>query len=465
MSTRRLVWRTILALVAIALPLTLAIAHPEDPKSGGLGPAMPGSGHVGEPLLPDRAGLILDFPAKNVALLSWLTPEDLSGEVQRANDIWGYVSPSGREYAIIGLERGTGFVDITDPVRPKVLKVARGPESIWRDIAVYREHAYAVNETGGGVQVFDLTAIDDGKVKKLEPVQDLGLVTAHNISVNEESGFAYLSGPNLAGGGLVALDLEDPARPVVLEGTWPNHYVHDVLVVSYTKGRYKGREIAFAFAAERGVEIIDVTDKANMVSLSNVPYPNLAYCHSGWLSKNRKFLYVNDELDERETSEIASTQTYILRVDDLDAGRYVSTFSTGEESIDHNSMVDGRTLFAANYSSGLRVMSVKNPGRPKEIAYFDTHPEATSVGFDGAWGVYATFPSKRVIVSDIQRGLFVLDPMRVKDMVALQARRAPRDPRPPTEPPTAAPEGPATPPGVGTLPAARDERPGRRIER
>ena len=95
---------------SVAAPLTavlllflvpVLIAH-DDAKEEEAGPILPGTGHVGQAMLPDDDGEIMGFPAKNVALLSWLTTEDISGLAQKASDIWGYVSPKGREYAIIG---------------------------------------------------------------------------------------------------------------------------------------------------------------------------------------------------------------------------------------------------------------------------------------------------------------------------------------------------------------------------
>ncbi len=367
-----------------------------------------GSGHVGDPLLPEN-GRILDFAAENVALLSWLSPEDITGVAQTANDVWGYVSPSGREYAILGLRTGTAFIEVTDPVSPKVVKVVKGRRSTWRDMAVHGEYAYSVNERGGGIQVIDLRKIDRGKVKVVDRVKDVGLATIHNITVNSESGYAYLSGSNLAGGGLVAVDLADPARPRVEPGGWPFHYVHDALVVSYVDGAHAGREIAYAFAGETGLAIIDVTDKSDLFTVGIHEYPGLAYSHSGAIGRKLRYLYANDELDELEGNVTTST-TYIFNIKDLENARFVRSVSTGEETIDHNSMVRGKWLYQANYESGLQVFDVKRPGRPERRAFFDTYPDDDHVGFNGAWGIFADFPSGIVILSDIQRGLFVLQP-------------------------------------------------------
>ena len=65
-----------------------------------------------------------------------------------ANDIWYYVSPTRREYAILGLRTGTGFVDVTDPYNPVVVGAITDATSIWSDMKTYSTYAYNVNEDG-----------------------------------------------------------------------------------------------------------------------------------------------------------------------------------------------------------------------------------------------------------------------------------------------------------------------------
>lgn len=393
-----------LALALLVAGIWTANAH--DQQKGG--EPWSGSGHVGDPLLPQE-GRILDFSAQKVAMLSWLSPEDITGVTQTANDVWGYVSPSGREYAIIGLRFGTAFVEITDPLNPKVLKTIPGSSSTWRDIAVYDQYAYSVTEGGGGIQVIDLRKIDKGKVKIANRVQDLGLETVHNITVDPDSGYAYLSGSNLARGGLVAVDLSDPAKPVVEAGNWTESYVHDVVTVTYSKGPHAGREIVYAFAGETGIAIIDVTDKANMFTVDVLTYPGLSYSHSGAVDRKLKYLYANDELDEL-AGEVPNSTTYLFKIKDFENARLIKSFTSGAPTIDHNGFVRGNWLYQANYESGLRVYKIKRPKNPRQLAFFDTYPDADHPDFNGAWGVFAGYPSGVVVVSDIQRGLFVLLP-------------------------------------------------------
>ncbi|GIR50180.1 MAG: hypothetical protein CM15mP58_22770 [Burkholderiaceae bacterium] len=70
----------------------------------------------------------------------------------------------GREYAIIGLDNGTAFIDITIPNLPVIIGKlpTQTEDSSWRDIKVFGNYAYIVSEADNhGMQVFDLTHLRD----------------------------------------------------------------------------------------------------------------------------------------------------------------------------------------------------------------------------------------------------------------------------------------------------------------
>jgi len=259
----------------------------------------------------------------------------------------------------------------------------------------------------------DLSNIDDGVVDHVGNVQDQGHSSTHNIVANPASGYLYLAGANVGNGGLVAVNISDPASPT-LEGAWTQMYVHDAQVHTYTEGPYAGREIAFCGAGfnggwdASGLRIVDVTDKSSMVTLGEIQYPGAVYAHQCWLSEDGTLLYLDDELDE-DGGQVPSTTTHVFDVSDLENPTLASTFTNGLPSIDHNLYIHDGKAFCANYRSGLRVWDLTDPLSPTEVAYFDTYPENDGANFNGAWSSYPFFPSGTVIVSDMNRGLFVLD--------------------------------------------------------
>ena len=135
--------------------------------------------------------------------------------------------------------------------------------------------------------------------------------------------------------------------------------------------------------------------------------PDGACAHQGWLSEDRKYVYLNDEFDE-VSSDIPTT-TYVLDVADLTEPTFVTAFSNGLPSTDHNLMVRGNFVFEANYTSGLRIYKAADPSLSEEGGYFDTYPANDMPGFNGAWSVYTDLPSGNGLVSAIQGGRIVLE--------------------------------------------------------
>jgi len=377
-----------------------ALAHPDDPKEKDRVPRYEGPGYR---LGQDSP---IGFPSEGVLLMSWMPLGEFGG-YSSANDCWGYESPSGREYAIIGLSSATGVVEITDPGNPQIVGVISAPSSTWRDIKVYDEYAYAVSEGGGGIQVLDLTDADNGNVSLAGSVG--GNSSSHNVALDEESGFLYLTGGS--GNGLVIYDLSDPANPVQV-GAWPDRYVHDAQIVTYTSGKYAGRQIAFCCSGfsggsvETGIDILDVTNKGDILDLARMEYPNGAYSHQAWLNDDRSLLYLNDEADEGGG---AFTRTIVVNVTDIEAPFTAGQFDNGNTAIGHNLYVrpDGM-IFEANYRSGLRVFDASShPLNPEEVGFFDTWEGDDNANFNGLWSCYPLFSSGTVIGSDVEKGLFV----------------------------------------------------------
>ncbi len=353
-----------------------------------------------------------EFDSSNITLLAHIPLNNFTGvDSTEGNDCWGYVSPSGKEYAIMGLMGGYAFVDITNPSSPVIVDKVTGPVSMWHDVKVVGEYAYGVSEGGSGVQVMDLSDIDSGNVSLVTNWESGGYSTTHNIIANEEAGTLWLAGANVGNGGLLHVDISNPASPS-FDGGWTEMYVHDAQVVTWHDGALDGRELAFVAGGfsggfqSTGLRVVDVTNPNNPTTLSTLFYPNAGYAHQVWLSTDRKYLYLNDELDEGAT--VSVTTTRIINVEDPANPFLVDTYTTGKAAIDHNLYTRDHVVYQANYRSGLRVFDAIDPTNPVEVAYFDTFPNSDSAEFNGAWSSYPFFPSGNIIVSDIERGLFVM---------------------------------------------------------
>jgi choice-of-anchor B domain-containing protein len=395
-----------------------------------------GQGNAPSTFAPCVDGMAADFfPCDGVDMLSHVSHAELGTSF--VNDIWGWTDPqTGGDYALVGSSEGTVFVDISDARRPEVLGLLPTASTeggaFWRDIKVHDDHAFVVSEhTDHGVQVFDLTRLRDWEGEYTTYDEDAhydGHGSAHNIAINEDTGFAYSVGVGQVrddidcdGGGLHIIDVNDPTDPTYA-GCFDDHgYVHDTQCVVYDgpDSRYQGNEICFNSNAlgwggedHHFVDVVDVTDKGAPVSLARMAYPDAGYSHQGWLTPDQTHFLHGDEGDELIHG--APTTTRVWDVTDLENPEMIQVFENDTTSIDHNIYTKGGYAYASNYTSGLRVYDTRDVAGEglREVAFFDLYPENDNASFEGGtWSNYPYFRQKGVVAaSSIDRGLFVLQP-------------------------------------------------------
>lgn len=370
------------------------------------------------------------YPCDNVDMMSRLGLEELGAgvpddlpQVQFLNEIWGWTDSATRtDYALIGSNAGMVVVDVSDAKRPDVIGIlpTRTEGSfIWRDIKVYKDHAFVVSEDPGhGVQVLDLTAVrdvtDDYTIFAETAYYD-GVGSAHNIAINTNTGYAYVVGAESGtedgcAGGLHMLDISDPGSPTFVACYADHGYIHDTQCVVYEgpDADYQGRELCFSAAAQFGgfspegifntLSIVDVTDKAKPVAIANYEYAGDGYSHQGWLTPDQRFFLHNDELDEF-FGQVSGTTTRIFDLVDLDAVTEPVAVQDSVPSIGHNAYTEGDRLTASNYTAGLRIYSTENlaDGELPLTGYFDVFPDSDDPFFGGSWGHYPYFSQKNLI--------------------------------------------------------------------
>ncbi len=390
-------------------------------------------------------GVAGEYECKDINLESHLPLSQMSSSPTSANDIWGYRDlNNNREYAILGLNNGTLVVDVTDPTNPVEVGTIVGERSTWRDVKVYqyldnndnsyKVYAYVTTEAIGGFQVIDLTDAPNS-VSLANTVNVFR--SAHNVYLGNidyatgtanpgESPYLYIAGSNLGSGSQSGsfriFDLDDPVNPKLVTDPSSAFYMHDATSMTINDSRtdqcasgHNPCELLIDFSSDRSfnnsrinVDIWDTTDKSNPSLLSSSTYNNASYIHSGWYSKDKNYIFVQDELDERDRG--VNTTLYVLDIRNLKSPSIVGSYVGPTRAIDHNGFTLGDKYYMSNYKRGLVVLDVSNPVVPTEIGFFDTYPipAANDSEFDGAWGAYPYLPSGNILVSDISNGLYVL---------------------------------------------------------
>ncbi len=394
------------------------IANPnqEDINNNGIGDVCDVAGNPNA-LSHCENGLAGIYPCNGYDLMGYISIEELGGNGASGTDCWGWTdTTTGKENALVGTSTGTTFIDISDTQNLSIIGVlpTATVNSSWRDIKVYKNYAFIVSEHAldYGMQVFDLTRLRDTQnIPKTFTVDAhyTGFGSAHNVVINEDSGYAYVVGTDTFNGGPHFVNIQNPINPFAEGGFSGGGYSHDAQVVTYNgpDTDYTGHEILVG-SNEDEVVIADITDKTNPIVISSIGYSDIGFTHQGWFTQDLKYFIVGDEVDEINFG--FNSRTLVFDFTDLDNPLLHTTYTGPTGAIDHNGYINGNIYYLANYSAGVRLIDISGieNGNLTEVGYFDTYPLHNNASFNGAWNVYPYFESGNIIISDIEGGLFII---------------------------------------------------------
>lgn len=312
------------------------------------------------------------------------------------SNIGGYVDSQGNEYALVGYEFGLSIVNVTDPANPFIAFDVPGTQSIWREVKTWQSYAYVTTEgCCNGLQIINLSYLPDSvqsRYWKGSGAIANQLNTIHSLHI--EDAHVYLHGSNLFNGASVIANLNDPWNPVY-EGHTPGTYVHD--------GYVRNDRLYSAHIYDGYFSVFDVTNKSNPVLLATQNTPT-NFTHNTWLNDAGNVLFTTDE---NNSSYLASYD-----ISDLNNIRELDRIQVtpGSGSIVHNTHTLNDFQVVSWYTDGVVIVDNSRPDNLIITGHYDTYPQGSGSGFNGAWGVYPFLPSGNILVSDIQNGLFVLTP-------------------------------------------------------
>tara|TARA_B100000795_G_scaffold265313_1_gene246971 strand:- start:5417 stop:6844 length:1428 start_codon:yes stop_codon:yes gene_type:complete len=357
---------------------------------------------------PCENGMAGEYPCNGYDLLFEMTASAFGSD--NANDSWGWTDPeTGSEYALIGLDDGTAFLNIDDPINPVYLGRldTHTVASLWRDVKTYGNYAFIVSEASGhGMQVFDLTRLRDVVNPPLNFTEDAhysGFGNAHNLVINENSGYAYGVGTQTYNGGPHFVDISTPLYPKAAGGFATDSYSHDGQVITYNgpDTDHTGKEI-YIGSNTSFISIVDITDKSNPQSIANVTYPNTVYTHQGWFTEDHRYFILGDEIDEINFG--FNTRSIVFDFEDLDNPQLHFEYDGPTAATDHNGYVKDDIYYLANYTAGIRMIDISDIENQnfEETGFFDVYPSGDTAGYNGAWNVYPYFESGTLLVSTLR---------------------------------------------------------------
>ena len=317
------------------------------------------------------------------------------------NDVWGFVQ-GGKEYAAVGSSAGVHIVDVNN-CRQVAFREGKNasPFVYHRDVKTYKHYLYAVaQESEASLQVFDLSYLPDSLHLVWESTS-AELATAHSIFIDTTAGRLYASTVAGTATGADALRIYSLANPELPVRTHRIGAPQGILSPVHTV--FARRDTAFLSVSNYGylVATFGANDTFKIIG-GTTSYPAQGYTHSSW---------VNDSGFGVLADETGGLPLKIIDTRSLPQVSVTSTFSscTGDTCTPHNPFLVGNLAFISHYYQGLQIWDISNRNAAVRVGYYDTSPATARQTYGGAWGCYPYLPSGKVLVSDMQRGLFVLD--------------------------------------------------------
>lgn len=326
------------------------------------------------------------------------------------NDLTGWFDPTNnREYIVAGSTDSVYFFDVTDPNHMKLVDREFGALR-WtrnRDFETYKHYAYCVAEVGTGIgklQVFDLQYLPDSVHKVYE--EHTLFYNAHTIFIDTASARLYACTVRKIGGNsaMDIIDLSNPELPVLLSELEVPKDNNGTPIFNNVHEMYARNDTVYLSCESAGLFVFDLRDISKQRLLTAITtYPDKGYNHSPWLDKSGRYVMFTDENQGLDIK--------IFDLKDFFDPRFVSQFNSNANAMPHNAYWYGDFAYVSSYHDGVRVWNVKDPKKPYQVAWYDTHPVEPEIygGFKGCWGVYPFLPSGHIIASDLTSGIFLFE--------------------------------------------------------
>lgn len=357
------------------------------------------------------------YSSQNISLISLINPNTgtvgVGTDGRRYSGCWGWKHPlNNKEYAIVGSSIGTYFIDVSNPSTPSVSAFVSGRQNnTYREIKTYQNYCYVASDDASPntFQIIDMTQLPATVTVVYNGTSYFE--RGHTIWI--DNGNMYIGAATYSAGGaafssLNIYSLATPSAPVLMR-----RLDQDFPLVTYVHDMFVRNDTIFASCGNQGLYIFKwISSTLSFVQLgSYTGYPFAGYNHSSYITDDGKKLVFCDESPTALPIKLVDVQN-LANIQPL------TTFKPHANTTPHNPYVIGNNLAVVScYQDGINIYNISNPNNVFLAGYFDTYPQGgfntgnyNSADYRGNWGAYPYLPSGIIIATDMQNGVFILDP-------------------------------------------------------
>ena len=297
-------------------------------------------------------------------------------------------------------QAGTAVIDVSDPANPRVTTTltTTGMQSNWETMKVNEQSGLLAGYQSNGpvLDVYDVS--EDCTAPVLRTSFNLG-GSGHAGQFSTDGTIYYAS--SMYTSTVYAVDLTDPTMPEVITSDFDGAGAHDLFIGKNGDRGYFAMPNLTSGLGNGTLGIIDTSQvqaraagaAGSMIHQWSWPDGRTSQYPIAITYRGRDYLMVTDELGSGTCADPAKPPYGYARIfdiaDEMDpvlvakikteaVGPCTGTpvgdgfFGVGTHYCNVDRLDDPRLLACGFWSGGVRVFDIRNPWRPKELAYFDT---------------------------------------------------------------------------------------------
>jgi hypothetical protein len=334
------------------------------------------------------------------------------GAYQSYAGVWG-----DGNYAYIASERRNGVLiyDISNPDAPVLASYYAPSNSLdMEDVKVANGVGFFADNMGSGVHVVNLSDPSNPQLFSQITSANGGYDNAHKLAIWKN--FVFIP-QNLTAPALIKVfDVSNPAIPVLkttITATDPQ-WVNDMDIQDNGSGSVR------LYTAGWGGKC-DIWDITNIATASPVLLGSFSAGLDG--SSASATADGNYLAYSRKTTD-GTSEVKIYNISNPASVTVASTLTMSALGIDavapHDPKIMGSLLYVSWFQAGTLIFDISNPNSPLLVGSYDTWPGPVNASqLDGNWGVYPYLGQDRVLLSDRNTGLYIIDATAVNSQAAL----------------------------------------------
>ncbi len=326
--------------------------------------------------------------------------------------VWG-----DGNYAYVGSERRNGVLiyDITNPDAPVLASYygATGPIDM-EDIKVANGIGYFADNMGSGLHIVDVSNPASPTLLSQITSANGGFDNTHKVAIWQN--FVFIP-QNLVSPAIIKVfDVSNPSLPVLkttFTATDPK-WVNDIDIQTNTAGK------TLLYTAGWGGKC-DIWDITNIATSAPVLLGSFS---AGVDGSSASATADGNYLAYATKNPNGTSFVTIYNVSNPASVTVASTLTMsglGMSAVTpHDPKIMGNLLYVSWFQAGTLIFDITSPAAPVFVGSYDTWPGAVSpMQLDGNWGVYPYLGQDRVLLSDRNTGLYVVDATGVSSQPAL----------------------------------------------